>query len=60
MGAAAQALAFLAGANSLFTGDRLLTAGNAGADADSALLDRLGMNRPTAAATSGAAAPVAA
>jgi biotin synthase len=45
MGDAAQALAFLAGANSLFTGDRLLTTGNAGADADRNLLDRLGMNR---------------
>ncbi len=61
MGAAAQALAFLAGANSLFTGDRLLTAGNAGADADSALLDRLGMNRPAAGAASpGSPAAVAA
>ncbi|MFA7440224.1 MAG: biotin synthase BioB [Sphingomonadaceae bacterium] len=39
-----QALAFLAGANSLFTGDRLLTAGNAGSDVDSALFARLGMN----------------
>ena len=40
----AQALCFLAGANSIFTGDRLLTAPNAGDDADAALLARLGMN----------------
>ena len=39
----AQALCFLAGANSIFTGDRLLTAPNAGGDADAALLARLGM-----------------
>lgn len=45
MSDAAQALAFMAGANSIFTGDRLLTAGNAGACADTALLERLGMNR---------------
>lgn len=41
---AAQALAFLAGANSLFTGDRLLTTGNAGGNADEVLLKKLGMN----------------
>ena len=40
----AQALCFLAGANSIFTGDRLLTAPNAGGDADAALLARLGMS----------------
>ncbi len=40
----AQALCFLAGANSIFTGDRLLTAPNAGEDADAALLARLGMS----------------
>ena len=40
----AQALCFLAGANSIFTGDRLLTAPNAGDDADAALLARLGMS----------------
>ena len=39
----AQALCFMAGANSIFTGDRLLTAPNAGDDADAALLARLGM-----------------
>jgi biotin synthase len=43
MSEATQALAFLAGANSIFTGDRLLTAPNAGDDADAALFDRLGL-----------------
>jgi biotin synthase len=38
-----QALCFLAGANSIFTGDRLLTAPNAGDDRDAALFDRLGL-----------------
>ena len=38
-----QALCFLAGANSIFTGDRLLTAANAGDDADAALFARLGL-----------------
>ena len=39
----AQALCFLAGANSIFTGDKLLTTGNAGGDADAALFARLGL-----------------
>jgi biotin synthase len=43
MGETTQALCFLAGANSIFTGDRLLTTGNAGADADSALFAKLGL-----------------
>lgn len=43
MSDATQALCFMAGANSIFTGDRLLTAGNAGDDADAALLAKLGM-----------------
>jgi biotin synthase len=38
-----QALCFVAGANSIFTGDRLLTAPNPGEDRDLALLQRLGM-----------------
>jgi biotin synthase len=38
-----QALCFLAGANSIFTGDRLLTTANAGDDADAALFARLGL-----------------
>jgi biotin synthase len=47
MSDAAQALCFMAGANSIFTGDRLLTAPNAGDDADAALLSRLGMSAMT-------------
>ena len=43
MSASTQALCFLAGANSIFTGDKLLTAGNAGDDADAALFARLGL-----------------
>ncbi|WP_022696685.1 biotin synthase BioB [Euryhalocaulis caribicus] len=43
-----QALCFLAGANSIFMGEALLTAPNAGDDADSALLAELGLNREAA------------
>ena len=43
MSASTQALCFLAGANSIFTGDKLLTAGNAGDDADAALFAKLGL-----------------
>lgn len=43
MGTATQALCFMAGANSIFTGDRLLTAANAGDDADAALFAQLGL-----------------
>jgi len=42
-----QALCFLAGANSMFYGDRLLTTGNPQADKDRELLDRLGMRCST-------------
>ncbi len=42
-----QALCFFVGANSIFTGDRLLTAGNAGADADAALFRKLGIRAAT-------------
>jgi biotin synthase len=38
-----QALCFLAGANSIFCGDKLLTTPNPGRDHDRALLDRLGL-----------------
>ncbi len=38
-----QALCFLAGANSIFCGDTLLTAGNPGEDKDRALFARLGL-----------------
>jgi biotin synthase len=47
MSEAAQALCFMAGANSIFTGDTLLTAPNAGDLADAALLNRLGMTPMT-------------
>ncbi|MFL6663182.1 MAG: biotin synthase BioB [Rhizobacter sp.] len=43
MGDATQALCFLAGANSIFYGDKLLTTGNPDVQADRALLERLGM-----------------
>jgi biotin synthase len=48
MSEATQALCFLAGANSIFTGDKLLTTANAGDDADGALLAKLGMTPMTA------------
>jgi biotin synthase len=38
-----QAMCFLAGANSIFTGDKLLTAPNAGDDTDMAMFARLGL-----------------
>ena len=50
MSDAVQALCFLAGANSIFYGDRLLTTGNPDVDADRALLARLGIRAETAAA----------
>ena len=43
MSDAAQALAFMAGANSIFTGDQLLTTPNAGDSRDSDLFARLGV-----------------
>jgi biotin synthase len=43
LGDAVQALCFLAGANSIFYGDKLLTTGNPDVQADRELLDRLGM-----------------
>jgi biotin synthase len=39
----AQAMCFLAGANSIFMGERLLTTPNPGMDTDRTLLDKLGM-----------------
>ena len=55
----AHALCFLAGANSVFLGDRLLTTPNPGQTHDDKLLDRLGMRlsaaAPAAAATAHAA-----
>ena len=46
----AQALCFLAGANSIFMGDRLLTTPNPETDADRQLFDKLGMRLMTAEA----------
>jgi len=46
----AQALCFLAGANSVFLGDRLLTTPNPGQDHDDHLLARLGMRLSAASA----------
>jgi biotin synthase len=43
-----QALCFLAGANSIFYGDKLLTTGNASTDHDLALFERLGIRAMTA------------
>lgn len=43
----AQALCFLAGANSIFTGDVLLTTGNPDRDEDAKLLNELGMRAMT-------------
>jgi biotin synthase len=43
MSESTQALCFMAGANSIFTGDKLLTAGNAGDRADAALFAKLGL-----------------
>ena len=45
MGDAVQALCFMAGANSIFYGDKLLTTGNPDTEADVLLLQRLGMQR---------------
>jgi len=44
MSDATQALCFLAGASSIFTGDKLLTTGNAGHDKDAVLFEKLGLN----------------
>lgn len=49
MSDAGQALAFLAGANSIFTGDKLLTTANAGDSRDAALFAKLGITALTAA-----------
>ena len=52
-----QALALLAGANSIFYGEKLLTTGNPDVERDRALLTRLGMQaeRPAAAARAASA-----
>ena len=43
LGEAVQALCFMAGANSIFYGDKLLTTGNPDWSADQQLLGKLGM-----------------
>jgi len=43
MGEAVQALCFMAGANSIFYGDKLLTTGNPDVESDQQLLAKLGM-----------------
>lgn len=45
MGEAVQALCFLAGANSIFYGEKLLTTGNPEAEADNALFAKLGLKK---------------
>jgi len=47
LGDAIQALCFLAGANSIFYGDKLLTTGNPDVEADRALLAKLGLTPAT-------------
>ena len=54
----AQALCFLAGANSVFLGERLLTTPNPGAGHDQQLLDRLGMRLRDGEAVAGRSANV--
>ena len=44
LGEGVQALCFLAGANSIFYGDKLLTTGNPEAEQDEALMNRLGIH----------------
>jgi biotin synthase len=43
MSVAEQALCFMAGANSIFTGDKLLTTPNPSFDDDNAMFDMLGL-----------------
>ena len=47
LGEAVQALCFLAGANSIFYGDKLLTTGNPDVDADRSLFAKLGLTPAT-------------
>ncbi len=46
MSEAIQALCFIAGANSIFYGEKLLTTGNPKAEADKKLFAKLGINKP--------------
>ena len=52
-----QAFCFLAGANSIFLGDRLLTTANSSVSADFTLLERLGLHAVTAPAPPSAQRP---
>lgn len=54
-----QALCFLAGANSIFAGEKLLTTPNPGTDHDSSLMENLGMYREQAQPASAVNAAVA-
>jgi biotin synthase len=56
MSESTQALCFLAGSNSIFTGDKLLTTDNAGASADAAMFEKLGLVPMTAGEPTRAAA----
>jgi len=51
MGEAVQALCFMAGANSIFYGDKLLVTGNPDVEADTRLLKKLGLAATTSPAT---------
>jgi biotin synthase len=51
LGEAVQALCFMAGANSIFYGDKLLVTGNPDANADLQLLNKLGLKASTPAQT---------
>jgi biotin synthase len=53
MSQSTQALSFLARVNLIFTGDKLLTTGNAGANADTALFDKLGLRAMTSGEPNG-------
>jgi biotin synthase len=53
MSDAVQALCFLAGANSIFYGDRLLTTPNPGRSHDEQLFERLGIEPEKSAAVAG-------
>lgn len=52
LGETVQTLCFLAGANSIFYGDKLLVTGNPSFDADKALMQKLGLRGATTAAPS--------
>ena len=58
LGEAVQGLCFLAGANSIFYGDKLLTTGNPDTQADDQLLQKLGLQAFTASQNEGVSAPI--